>query len=42
MLSVLNPTNLFIVVLVVLGSLVGAAVMGWIVLLIASVVFSVV
>lgn len=31
MLSVLNPTNLFIVVLVVLGSLVGAAVMGWIV-----------
>lgn len=31
MLSVLNPTNLFIVILVVLGSLVGAALMGWLV-----------
>lgn len=29
MLSVLTPSNLFIVVMVVLGSLIGAAVMGW-------------
>ena len=29
MLSVLTPSNLFLVVMVVLGSLIGAAVMGW-------------